>query len=95
MENELYKKMYLHLFNAVTDAINEPNHIKRIEILKQAKLIPRKCIFHIVRFYLLKINNNQNRKIKTGIQLRVIESLLYFYTKSNYKNKKSVGKPTL
>ena len=34
MDNGLYKKMYLHLFNAVTDAINEPNHIKRIEILK-------------------------------------------------------------
>ncbi len=38
MENELYKKMYLHLFNAVTDAINEPNHIKRIEIMKQAQI---------------------------------------------------------
>ncbi len=38
MENELYKKMYYHLFNAVTDAINEPNHIKRIELLKQAQI---------------------------------------------------------
>ena len=38
MENELYKKMYLHLFNAVTDAINEPNHIKRIEMMKQAQI---------------------------------------------------------
>ncbi len=38
MENELYKKMYLHLFNAVTDAINEPNHIKRVEMLKQAQI---------------------------------------------------------
>ena len=38
MENELYKKMYLHLFNAVTDAINEPNHVKRIEILKQGQI---------------------------------------------------------
>ncbi len=38
MENELYKKMYLHLFNAVTDAINEPNHIKRIELMKQAQI---------------------------------------------------------
>ena len=35
MENELYKKMYYHLFNVITDAINESNHIKRIEILKQ------------------------------------------------------------
>ncbi len=34
----IYKKMYYHLFNAVTDAINEPNHIKRIEILKQAQI---------------------------------------------------------
>lgn len=38
MENDLYKKMYYHLFNAVTDAINEPNHIKRIEMLKQAQI---------------------------------------------------------
>ncbi len=38
MENELYKKMYYHLFNAVTDSINEPNHIKRVEILKQAQI---------------------------------------------------------
>ena len=38
MENELYKKMYLHLFNAVTDAINEPNHIRRIEMMKQAQI---------------------------------------------------------
>ena len=38
MENELYKKMYLHLFNAVTDAINEPNYIKRIEMMKQAQI---------------------------------------------------------
>lgn len=38
MENELYKKMYYHLFNTVTDAINEPNHIKRIEILKQGQI---------------------------------------------------------
>ncbi len=38
MENELYKKMYLYLFNAVTDAINEPNHIKRIEMMKQAQI---------------------------------------------------------
>ncbi len=38
MEKELYKKMYLHLFNAVTDAINEPNHIKRIEMMKQAQI---------------------------------------------------------
>ena len=38
MENELYKKMYLHLFNAVTDAINESNHIKRTEILKQGQI---------------------------------------------------------
>ena len=38
MENDLYKKMYLHLFNAVTDAINEPNHIRRIEIMKQAQI---------------------------------------------------------
>ena len=38
MENELYKKMYLHLFNAVTDAINEPNHIKRIEMMKRAQI---------------------------------------------------------
>ena len=38
MENELYKKMYVHLFNAVTDAINEPNHIKRIEMMKQAQI---------------------------------------------------------
>ena len=30
--------MYLHFFNAVTDAINEPNHIKRIEIMKQAQI---------------------------------------------------------
>ena len=38
MENELYKKMYLHLFNAITDAINEPNHIRRIEMMKQAQI---------------------------------------------------------
>lgn len=38
MESELYKKIYLHLFNAVTDAINEPNHIKRIEMMKQAQI---------------------------------------------------------
>lgn len=38
MKSELYKKMYLHLFNAVTDAINEPNHIKRIEMVKQAQI---------------------------------------------------------
>ncbi len=34
MESELYKKMY----NAVTDAINEPNHIKKIEMIKQAQI---------------------------------------------------------
>ncbi len=38
MENELYKKMYYHLFNVVTDAINEPNYIRRIEILKQGQI---------------------------------------------------------
>lgn len=38
MENELYKKMYYHLFNAVTDAIEEVNPIKRIDILKQAQI---------------------------------------------------------
>ena len=27
MEEELYKKMYLHLFNAVTDVLDSPEHI--------------------------------------------------------------------
>ena len=37
MENELYKKMYYHLFNKVTDAIE--SEIKEIsdKILKQAQ----------------------------------------------------------
>ncbi len=38
VENELYKKMYYQLFNAITDAVNEKNPVKRIEILKHAQI---------------------------------------------------------
>ena len=38
MEEELYKKMYYHLFNAVTDAINTKDPFEQIDILKQAQI---------------------------------------------------------
>lgn len=38
MENELYKKMYYHLFNAVTDAIRTETKSESDEILKQAQI---------------------------------------------------------
>ncbi len=38
MENELYKKMYYHLFNAVTDAIRTETKQVADEILKQAQI---------------------------------------------------------
>ena len=38
MEEELYKKMYYHLFNAVTDAINTKDPFEQIVILKQAQI---------------------------------------------------------
>ncbi len=38
MEEELYKKMYYHLFNAVTDAINSKDPFEQIVILKQAQI---------------------------------------------------------
>ncbi len=37
-EKELYKKMYYHLFNAITDAINAENKTQSDEILKQAQI---------------------------------------------------------
>ena len=37
MENELYKKMYYHLFNAVTDAIRADTKMVSDEILKKAQ----------------------------------------------------------
>lgn len=38
MENELYIKMYYHLFNAVTDAIRSKNKEISDQILKQAQI---------------------------------------------------------
>lgn len=38
MENELYKKMYYYLFNAVTDAIRADTKSETAEILKQAQI---------------------------------------------------------
>ena len=38
MVNELYKKMYYHLFNAVTDAIRAKTKSETDEILKQAQI---------------------------------------------------------
>ena len=38
MENELYKKMYYYLFNAVTDAIRADTKSETDEILKQAQI---------------------------------------------------------
>lgn len=38
MENELYKKMYYHLFNYVTDAINSQSKEDSDIILKNAQI---------------------------------------------------------
>lgn len=38
MENELFKNMYYHLFNAVTDAIRTETKSESDEILKQAQI---------------------------------------------------------
>lgn len=38
MEKELYKKMYYHLFNAVTDALKANTKPETDEILKQAQI---------------------------------------------------------
>ncbi len=38
MENELYKNMYYHLFNAVTDAIRADTKPETDAILKQAQI---------------------------------------------------------
>ncbi len=38
MENELYKKMYYHLFNAVTDGIRAETKQETDKILKQAQI---------------------------------------------------------
>ncbi len=38
MENELYKKMYHHLFNAVTDAIESETKAVSDKILKEAQI---------------------------------------------------------
>lgn len=38
MKNKLYKKMYYHLFNAITDDIRTEPKIETEEILKQAQI---------------------------------------------------------
>ena len=38
MENEVYKKMYYHLFNKVTDATESENKDISDKILKQAQI---------------------------------------------------------
>lgn len=38
MELELYKKMYYHLFNAITDALECNETDKKDKILKQAQI---------------------------------------------------------
>ena len=38
MENELYKNMYYHLFNAVTDAIRSETKEEADVILKRAQI---------------------------------------------------------
>ena len=38
MENELYKKMYYHLFNAVTDAIESETKEQSDALLKLAQI---------------------------------------------------------
>ena len=38
MENELYKNMYYHLFNAVTDAIRSETKEEADVILKKAQI---------------------------------------------------------
>ena len=37
-ESELLKKMYLHLFNSITDALTYIRNEKALEILKQAQI---------------------------------------------------------
>ena len=54
----IYKKMYYHLFNAVTDAIYEPNHIKRIEILKQAQIDTEEMYISVCDIIPIDSNNN-------------------------------------
>ncbi len=54
----IYKKMYYHLFNAVTDAIYEQNHIKRIEILKQAQIDTEEMYISVCDIIPIDSNNN-------------------------------------